>query len=68
VLGNVSPETALALGGLRRRGYAVSAILVLLEGNDLETAWGRLIAEGVDVHRCWDEASLAALCRQAMLR
>src|SRR5207247_10090560 len=31
VLGQVTPETALALGSLRRRGYAVAAILVIFE-------------------------------------
>jgi len=57
-------ETALALGNLRRRGYAVSAVLITMEPNRLEQAYGRLLAEGiVDVRHLRDEAGLPALCR-----
>jgi uncharacterized protein (DUF58 family) len=68
VLGNVSVESALALGNLRRRGLAVTAILVACEGDRLEKAHGRLLAEGVrDVRRLQNEEGLAYLCRQQML-
>src|SRR5262249_57083410 len=47
VLPDVPVETALALGNLRRRGFAVTAVLVLLDEGALEKGYGRLLAEGV---------------------
>src|SRR5262249_52790389 len=49
LLGDVPVETALALGNLRRRGHAVTAVLVIFEDEGYETAAGRLIAAGIDV-------------------
>jgi uncharacterized repeat protein (TIGR01451 family) len=67
VLGEVSTETALALGNLRRRGHAVTAVLVLFGEDKAEMAHGRLLAEGLEVRHVRDEATLAALCaRQAV--
>jgi uncharacterized repeat protein (TIGR01451 family) len=58
-------ETALALGNLRRRGFAVSAVLVLLDDDQLEQAYGRLLAEGIrDVRHLKNEAELPGLCSQ----
>jgi uncharacterized repeat protein (TIGR01451 family) len=68
VLGAVSAEAALALGNLRRRGHAVTAVLILLEEGQEEWALGRLLAEGIDVRHLRDEAGLAALCQQQVLR
>jgi uncharacterized repeat protein (TIGR01451 family) len=67
VLGRVTPETALALGNLRRRGHAVAAVLVIF-GDEHEEAMGRLLAEGIDVRHLKNEAALPALCRQQVLR
>jgi uncharacterized repeat protein (TIGR01451 family) len=68
ILGSVPPETALALGGLARRGYAVTAILVCFEDKEMEAAYGRLIGEGVEVRHFKDEMGLAAVCRRQVLR
>jgi uncharacterized protein (DUF58 family) len=68
VLSTVSPEGALALGSLRRRGFAVVAILVLFDEDDQAEAAGRLLAEGIEVRAIRDEAGLAAACRQQVLR
>ncbi|MCI0456056.1 MAG: DUF58 domain-containing protein [Gemmataceae bacterium] len=68
ILGEVTAETALALGNLRRRGYAVVAILVIFGEEQQEEAAGRLLAEGIEVRDVRDEASLAAVCRQQVLR
>jgi hypothetical protein len=68
VLPDVAVETALALGDLRRRGLAVAAVLVACEPNQLERAYGRLVAEGIrDVRHLPDEAGLPELCRQQAL-
>jgi uncharacterized protein (DUF58 family) len=65
VLPQVSVETALTLGTLRRRGFAVTAVLVLLENDKLELAQARLLAEGVrDLLHVHDEAELPELCRR----
>src|SRR5207253_5663949 len=46
VLAECLVETALTLGSLRRRGYAVTVVLVLFDDIPLEKAHGRLMAEG----------------------
>jgi uncharacterized repeat protein (TIGR01451 family) len=68
ILGAVSPETALALGSLRRRGFAVTAILVVFEGEALDHALIRLLAEGIDVRQLRNEAELPGLCQRQLLR
>src|SRR5438874_1567547 len=68
ILGEVSAETALALGSLRRHGYAVTAVLVQFREEAGETAYVRLAAEGIDVRYVKDEASVAVLCQRLMLR
>jgi uncharacterized protein (DUF58 family) len=63
----VPTPTALALGNLRRRGFAVSAILLLIDEERLEQAYGRLMAEGIrDIRHLRNEAELPALCGQQL--
>ena len=66
--GEASAETALALGNLRRRGHAVVAILIIFGEEQQDAAAGRLLAEGIEVRSVHDEASLAAVCAQQVLR
>jgi uncharacterized repeat protein (TIGR01451 family) len=68
LLPRVSPRTALALGNLRRRGFAVTVILVRLDEADLAAAQGPLLAEGLEVRHVYDEAGLADVCRRQALR
>src|SRR5262245_1089870 len=58
VLAAVPVEASLALGNLKRHGFAVTAILISMEGDDLEKAYGRLVAEGLDVRHLRDEKEL----------
>ena len=67
VLPEASVETALALGNLRRRGFAVTAILNLYEESDYALSAGRLLAEGVQSRHLKDEAGLGALCARHVL-
>lgn len=68
VLGTVPDETALALADLRRRGYAVTAVLIALSEDDHESACRRLIAAGVEVRHVPNEESLTNVCqRQALV-
>jgi uncharacterized repeat protein (TIGR01451 family) len=65
----VSAETALALGSLRRQGYAVTAVLVMPGDDDREQFFARLLAEGVlDVRELNSEAELPALCQKQVER
>lgn len=68
VLSDVSPETAITLGSLKRGGYAVTAFL-LGTGDQLEDAVraGRLMAEGLDVRKIDDEESLGELCSTRLI-
>jgi uncharacterized protein (DUF58 family) len=69
VLPEVSVATAIALGDLRRRGYAVTVALVLLDERALEQAYARLMSEGVrDLRHLRDEMELADLCNQQVHR
>jgi uncharacterized repeat protein (TIGR01451 family) len=68
LLPDVPVETGLALGTLRRMGYAVTVVLILMEEEQLEIAQGRLLAEGIrDLRLLRDEAELPTLCQQQVL-
>jgi uncharacterized protein (DUF58 family) len=65
VLPAVPAATAVALGGLRRQGMAITVVLIIVEDAKLEDALGRLLAEGIrDVRHLKNEAALSDLCRQ----
>ena len=69
VLPEVSVETAIALGNLRRRGMAVAAVLVRMDDDGLERAYGRLVAEGIrDLRHCPSEEALPDLCSHSVNR
>jgi uncharacterized protein (DUF58 family) len=68
ILGQVSLETAVVLGSLRRQGYAVTAVLVQFREEAGEEGHARLAAEGIDVRRVSDEASVSLLCQRQLLR
>ncbi len=68
VLPDVSVEASLALGTLRRQGYAITAVLIQMDSRTLERSYGRLVAEGIrDVRHIKDEAGLAMLCQQQVM-
>ncbi len=68
VLGDVPAEVAWTLGNLRRRGYAVTAVLVMFDEYESSECMGRLIAAGVDARLVTSEESLSALCQQQLVR
>jgi uncharacterized protein (DUF58 family) len=62
ILPQVPAETAIALGTLRRQGFAVTAILIGLDENDKLVAHARLLAERVrDIRYANTEEELAHL-------
>lgn len=68
ILPKVTLGTAIALGALKKRGFAVTAILNVYEIHEFAEASGPLIAEGVDTLHLRDESSIVQLCRQMVLR
>lgn len=74
ILGEVSAETAAALGGLRRLGQPVTALLVS-HGKDPVPDWAKppewaemLLAEGIDFRIVSGEDSIRDLCVSALIR
>jgi uncharacterized protein (DUF58 family) len=67
ILPRVTPRDAIALGNLRRRGYAVTAAINLYDEYEFASAAGPLIANGVDVRHLKDRDSIRSLCRRFAL-
>jgi uncharacterized protein (DUF58 family) len=69
ILPDVPEETAIALGNLRRQGFAVTTVVVMYD-DELHAAegLGRLMAERIDVRRIGDERELAQLCAHEVVR
>lgn len=70
VLPDVPTETALALGSLKRRGHAITVVLVMMDDHgSTEQAHGRLLAEGIrDVRHLNSEAELPTLCQKQVMQ
>jgi uncharacterized protein (DUF58 family) len=67
ILTAVTPETAVALGNLCRRGFAVTAIVNVFEDAEYAEAAGTLLQERVDAHHLKDETAIGAICRHYVL-
>lgn len=68
MLSNVTPASAIALGSLRRRGYAVTAIVNAFEEFDYARMAGPLMAEQIDVRQLRDRAAIPQVCLNCLLR
>jgi uncharacterized protein (DUF58 family) len=68
ILPGGSQESALALGSLKRRGFAVTVILNLYETPDYSDAAAPYLAEGIEVRHLRDEMSIVEICRSFALR
>jgi uncharacterized repeat protein (TIGR01451 family) len=68
ILPKVTEEHAIALGNLKRRGFAVTAILNLWEEYDFAQASGPLLAQGIGTQHLKDEAAVPHVCRRFVLR
>ena len=68
IIPRATPETAIALGNLRRRGYAVTAVVAMYEDEDFAESLGRLISEGIDVRRIDTEAAISDFCSMQLVR
>ncbi|MGO8746007.1 MAG: DUF58 domain-containing protein [Thermoguttaceae bacterium] len=68
LLPSVSTETAVALGNLRRRGFAVTAIVHTYHIHDFEKAAGLLAAEKVEARHLRNNEGIATMCRDYITR
>ena len=68
ILARVTPEIAISLGMLRRRGLAVVAILNVFDITDFAEAAGPLVAEGIETRHLEGEESVAEICAAYWLR
>ena len=68
ILSHVTPATAIALGTLRRRGFAVTAIVNTFNEYDYAQIAGPLIAEQIDVRQLRDRAAIPHVCLNCLLR
>ena len=67
ILANVTPEIAVALGELRRRGMAVSAVVNTYYDYEFEESVKWLLAEHIEVRHLRDEESIVSLCNEVAL-
>ncbi|MGD9633036.1 MAG: DUF58 domain-containing protein [Pirellulales bacterium] len=68
LLSNVTTEAALALGNLRRRGMAVTAIVSVYDAYDFGRIVGPLVAERIEVRQLRDRVGVARMCQRMVLR
>jgi uncharacterized protein (DUF58 family) len=68
ILQEVDDAAALALGLLRRQGYAVSAIVNNYENESFTAAAGRLMSQHIAVHHLLDEESIPHICKSLVLK
>jgi uncharacterized protein (DUF58 family) len=68
ILSRVTPETAIALSNLRRRGFSVSAIINVFEEYRYAEMAGPLLAERIETRQLRDRASISTVCMNCVLR
>jgi hypothetical protein len=68
ILTAVTDETAVALGNLRRRGFAVTAVINIYEDREYAAAAGKLLAEQIDARHLRDEDAVSSICRSHVLQ
>jgi uncharacterized repeat protein (TIGR01451 family) len=67
ILADVTPETAAALGNLRRKGFAVSVLVNVYQIHDFERAAGLLAAHSIEARYLRDKESVATVCQNYVL-
>jgi uncharacterized protein (DUF58 family) len=68
ILTQVTPESAIALGKLRRRGLTVEAIVNTFDDQEFAKASAYLISEGVATRQLKDRAAIPRVCMNCVLR
>ncbi|MFW6169413.1 MAG: DUF58 domain-containing protein [Planctomycetota bacterium] len=68
IVPQVTEEMVITLQDLKRRGYAVSAIVNIHEEYDFAKVSATLESLGIDTHHLKDEASIPYVCQRFLLR
>jgi uncharacterized protein (DUF58 family) len=68
ILPRVTTETVVTLQDLRRRGFAVAAVLNVYDEYDFATASGPLETIGIETHHLKSEENVAVVCQRFLLR
>jgi uncharacterized protein (DUF58 family) len=68
ILTKVTEETAVALGNLVRRGFAVTALVNIYDDREYSEAAGKLLAERIDARHLRDESSVSSVCQAHVLQ
>jgi uncharacterized protein (DUF58 family) len=68
VLTAVTAETAVALGSLRNRGFAVTAIINVYDEYEFAKLAAPLVAERIDARQLRDRAAIPTVCLKTMVR
>jgi uncharacterized protein (DUF58 family) len=68
ILTAVTDATAVALGTLRRRGFAVTALLNIYEDRAYAEAAGKLLGERIETRHLRDESAVSSVCRSHVLQ
>lgn len=67
-LSSVTPEFAIALGNLRRRGFAVVTIINVYDDYRFAEMSGPLLAEHIETRHLKDRAAISRVCMNCVLR
>ncbi|MFP6603141.1 MAG: DUF58 domain-containing protein [Pirellulaceae bacterium] len=68
IIPRVDESTAIALGNLKRRGYAVSAILNLYDDMSFAEASASLLSQRIPTYHLKSEESIPGVCQNYLLR
>jgi uncharacterized protein (DUF58 family) len=68
VLPGVTTETVVTMEDLKRRGFAVTAILNMFGEDEFSAAAGSLTSLGIDCHHLKDESRVSRICQRFLLR
>jgi uncharacterized protein (DUF58 family) len=68
MLTRVTPEMAIALGNLRRRGLAVTAILNVFEEHHFAEMSAQLLSERIETRHLKDRAAIPRICMNYVFR
>jgi uncharacterized repeat protein (TIGR01451 family) len=68
ILSSVTMETAVALGDLRRRGFAVTVLADVFHLHEFEAVCKLLMAEGIEARQVAEERDIATMCEEYAAR
>lgn len=68
ILPGVTTETVITMEDLKRRGFAVTAILNVFGEDEFAAAAGSLTSLGIDCHHLKDESRVSRICQRFLLR